>query len=245
MPSNCSAGEDTRESLGQHGAQTCQSKMKSTLSIHWKDWCWSWSSNTLATWYEELTHWKRPWCWERWRAGGEEGYRGWRWLDGITDSMYMSLRTLRELVKDREALHATVHGITKRYDLATEQQYSYINNFKVSFQGIHFNIRWLWFASKLNSVKNIKRCISLKVQLDECFSKWSICFTATGKVANLNMARILLNSQCQEFNWARIIKHKIYCKGNRNQETAFYTWYTWHLLTILGIYNYISWCDNI
>ena len=31
-----------------------------TLNIHWKDWCWS--SNTLATWYEELTHLKRPWC---------------------------------------------------------------------------------------------------------------------------------------------------------------------------------------
>ena len=30
---------------------------------HWKDWCWNWNSNTLATWYEELTHWKRPWCW--------------------------------------------------------------------------------------------------------------------------------------------------------------------------------------
>ena len=36
-----------------------------------KDWCWSWNSNTLATWCEELTHLKRPWCWERLRAGGE------------------------------------------------------------------------------------------------------------------------------------------------------------------------------
>ena len=38
---------------------------KSALNIHWKDWCWSWNSNTLASWCEELTHWKRPWCWER------------------------------------------------------------------------------------------------------------------------------------------------------------------------------------
>ena len=30
-----------------------------------KDWCWSWSSNTLTTWCEELTHWQRHWCWER------------------------------------------------------------------------------------------------------------------------------------------------------------------------------------
>ena len=32
---------------------------------------------TLATWFEELTHLKRPWCWERLRAGGEGGNRGW------------------------------------------------------------------------------------------------------------------------------------------------------------------------
>ena len=33
--------------------------------------------NTLATWCKELTHWKRPWCWERLRAGGEGDDRGW------------------------------------------------------------------------------------------------------------------------------------------------------------------------
>ena len=36
-----------------------------------EDLCWSWNSSTLTTWCEELTHWKRPWCWERLRAGGE------------------------------------------------------------------------------------------------------------------------------------------------------------------------------
>ena len=52
-------------------------KGNQTLNIHWKDWYWSWSSNTLATWFEELTHWKRPWCWERLKAGGEGDDRGW------------------------------------------------------------------------------------------------------------------------------------------------------------------------
>ena len=46
------------------------------ILTHWKYWCWSWSSNTLATWCEQPTHWKRPWCWERLKAG-EEGARGW------------------------------------------------------------------------------------------------------------------------------------------------------------------------
>ena len=34
-----------------------------------KYWCWGWSANTLATWCEEPTHWKRSWCWEGLRAG--------------------------------------------------------------------------------------------------------------------------------------------------------------------------------
>ena len=47
------------------------------ISVHWKDWCWSWNSNTSATWCEGLTHLKRPWCWERLRAGGKGNDRGW------------------------------------------------------------------------------------------------------------------------------------------------------------------------
>ena len=52
--------------------------VKSVLNIPWKDWCWSWNSNTLATWWE-LTHWKRPWCWERLKAGegDDRGWDGW------------------------------------------------------------------------------------------------------------------------------------------------------------------------
>ena len=50
---------------------------RSVLNIHWKDWCWGWSSNTLATWCKELTHWERPWCWERLKVGGEGDNRGW------------------------------------------------------------------------------------------------------------------------------------------------------------------------
>ena len=49
---------------------------KSTLNIHWKDWCWSWNSNTLITLYKKLTHWERSWCWEKLKAGEEGDNRG-------------------------------------------------------------------------------------------------------------------------------------------------------------------------
>ena len=76
---NCFIGEDSWESLGLQGDPTSQSYRKSVFNIHWTDWCWSWNSNTLATWCEEPTHWKRPWCWERFKAGegDDRGRYGW------------------------------------------------------------------------------------------------------------------------------------------------------------------------
>ena len=58
---------------------------RSVLGVHWRDWCWRWNSNTLATSCEELTHWKRPWCWEGLGAGGEGDDRGWDgWMASLT-----------------------------------------------------------------------------------------------------------------------------------------------------------------
>ena len=79
---NCGVGEDSLESLGLQGDPTWR---KSVLNIHWKEWCWSRKSNTLATCCEVLTHLKRPWCWERLKAGGEGDDRGWDgWMASST-----------------------------------------------------------------------------------------------------------------------------------------------------------------
>ena len=110
---NCGVGEDSWESLGLQGDPTSPSWRRSVLGVHWKDWCWGWNSNTLATSCQELTHWKRPWCWEGLEAGGEGDDRGedgwmasptrctWGWVHAIGVPM------------DREAWHAAIHEVTK------------------------------------------------------------------------------------------------------------------------------------
>ena len=64
--------------------------------------CWSWSSNTLATWCEEPTLWKRPWCWERSMAGREGGDWGWYgWMASWTQWTWVWANP--NVVMDREA----------------------------------------------------------------------------------------------------------------------------------------------
>ena len=90
------------------GQNCSKEKRKLTLINYWKDGCWSWSSNTLATWCEELNNWENSDAGKDW---GQE--KGARWLDANTDSVDMSLSKLREMVKDREAWHAAIQGVSE------------------------------------------------------------------------------------------------------------------------------------
>ena len=74
----------------------------------------SWSSNTLATWCQGPTHWKRPWCWERLRTGGERGNKGW---DGWMDHWFNGHESSKPwgTVKDWGAWCAAVRGVTKSW----------------------------------------------------------------------------------------------------------------------------------
>ena len=63
---------------------TSRRSNQSILNIHWKDWCWSLNSNTLATWCKEVTNWKRPWFGESLKAGEGNNRRWDSWMASPT-----------------------------------------------------------------------------------------------------------------------------------------------------------------
>ena len=89
----------------------CMDLRISALGFLWKEWCQSWNSGTLATSFEELTHWKRLWRWEGLEAGGEGDDPGWDgWMASLTQWTRVWASSGRWW---RTAWFAAVHGTTK------------------------------------------------------------------------------------------------------------------------------------
>ena len=126
---NCGVGEDSWESLGQQGDPTSPSEGKSVLNIHWKDWCWSWNSHTLATWCEELTHLKRHWCWEILKEGEEGDDRGWDgWMASRTQCTWIWANSGRWWRTGKPSMWQSMGLQGVRHDRATQQQQMYVSN---------------------------------------------------------------------------------------------------------------------
>jgi len=91
--------------------------------------CWSWSSNPLATWCEELTHWKRPWCWERLKAGGEGNDRRWDgWMASRTQWTWVWVNSRSWWWIWRPGLLQSMGSQRVRHDWATELNWMHCSN---------------------------------------------------------------------------------------------------------------------
>ena len=91
------------------------------MGVHWKDWCWSWNSSTLATSCEELTHLKRPWCWEGLGAGGEGDDRGWDgWMASPTWRTWVWVSSGSWWWTGRPGMLQSMGSQRVRHDWATE-----------------------------------------------------------------------------------------------------------------------------
>ena len=101
--------------------------------FHWKDWCWSWNFNPLATWCKELTHWKRPQCWERLRARGEGDNRGWDvWMASPTRRTWVWVDSGRWWWTERPGMLQFMGSQSVRHDWATEPNWTELTHSALS-----------------------------------------------------------------------------------------------------------------
>ena len=145
--------EKTLESLGLQGDQTSPSWRRSVLGVHWKDWCWSWNSNTLTTWCEEQTYLKRLWWWERLRPGGEGDDRGWDgWMASLSQWTWVWINSGIWWWTERPGMLQFMGLQRVRYDWLTEMNWT-----ELTIHREHEKWKWInqdypfWSRKKKNT----------------------------------------------------------------------------------------------
>ena len=96
----------------------------------------SWNSTILATWCEELTHLKRPWCWERSKAGGEGDDRGWDgWMASLTQWTWVWVNSRSWWWTGRPGVLQSLGSQRVRHDWVTKLNWTKTNNNKLQGAG--------------------------------------------------------------------------------------------------------------
>ena len=122
---------------------------QSWVFVHWRDWCWSRNSSTLATSCEEVTHWKKPWCWEGLGAGREGDDRGWDgWMASPTRWAWDWVNSGSWWWTGRPGVLQFMVSQRVRHDLATELNWT-------DLYAIPDKNNWMQNANLLLTLRNL------------------------------------------------------------------------------------------
>ena len=158
---NHGVGEDSWESLVLQGDPTSPFWRRSTLGFLWREWCWSWNSSTLATSCEELTHWKRLWCWEGLAAGGEGDDRGWDgWMASPTRWTWVWVNSRSWWWTVRPGVLRFMGSLRVGHEWATELNWTETNR----INAFKFNYYWE-LANNTELIKRIHVYLSFLLEL--------------------------------------------------------------------------------
>ena len=120
---NCGVGEDSESPFDCKEIQSVHPKGNQSWIFIGN---WSWNSSTLATWWEEVTHLKRPWCWERLKTGGEGDVRGWDgWMASPTQWTRVWVSSWSWWWTGKPGVLQSMGCQRVRHNLKTEQHMSY------------------------------------------------------------------------------------------------------------------------
>ena len=137
--------------------------------MHWKNWCWS--SNTLATCSKEPTHWKRPWCWERLKAGGEGDGRGWDgWMATLTQWTWVWANCGRYCRTGRPGMLQPMGSQEVGHDWATEQQIFAVNGAWSFFKKIFLVLLFEFYGVRFyvhNPLVSIFYCDKIDINITQ------------------------------------------------------------------------------
>ena len=124
-------------------------------------------------WREELTHWERPWCWERLKVGGKGDDRGWDgWMASLTQRTWVWVNSRSWWWTGRPGVLQSMRSQRVGHDWASEQQ-TVAGNYKIIFiEKYQHTFSWVWrevllyttILRKRLKLKSYKKSVSLQYQ---------------------------------------------------------------------------------